>query len=112
MIEPTESEPKEELDRFCDAMISIREEIRQIETGEFDKQDNVLKNAPHTLGRVTSSTWTHPYTRERAAFPAEWTRDSKFWPAVARVESAYGDRNLICSCLPTDAYVESEVGTS
>jgi glycine dehydrogenase len=112
MIEPTESEPKEELDRFCDAMISIREEIREIETGESDKQDNVLKNAPHTLGRVTSSTWTHPYTRERAAFPAEWTRDSKFWPAVARVESAYGDRNLICSCLPTDAYVESEVGTS
>jgi glycine dehydrogenase len=109
MIEPTESEPKEELDRFCDAMISIRDEIREIETGEADKQDNVLKNAPHTLGRVTSSTWTHPYTRERAAFPAEWTRDFKFWPAVARVESAYGDRNLICSCLPTDSYVESEV---
>jgi glycine dehydrogenase len=108
MIEPTESEPKEELDRFCDAMISIREEISEIETGQADKQDNVLKNAPHTLARVTASAWTHPYTRERAAFPADWTRDSKFWPAVARVESAYGDRNLICSCLPTDSYVESE----
>jgi glycine dehydrogenase len=112
MIEPTESEPKEELDRFCDAMISIREEIREIEAGKADKQDNVLKNAPHTLGRVTSSTWTHPYTRERAAFPAEWTLDSKFWPAVARVESAYGDRNLICSCLPTDSYAEAEAGAS
>ena len=110
MIEPTESEPKEELDRFCDAMISIRDEIREIESGEADRQDNLLKNAPHPVSRVTASAWTHPYTRERAAFPAEWTRDFKFWPAVARVESAYGDRNLICSCPPTDAYVESEVG--
>jgi glycine dehydrogenase len=109
MIEPTESEPKDELDRFCDAMISIREEIRAVETGEADKQDNVLKNAPHPMGRVVASGWTHPYTREQAAFPAPWTRDFKFWPAVARVESAYGDRNLICSCLPTDAYAEAEV---
>ena len=108
MIEPTESEPKEELDRFCDAMISIRAEIREIETGDADKEDNLLKNSPHPLGRVTASTWTHPYTRERAAFPADWTRDSKFWPAVARVESAYGDRNLVCSCPPTDSYAESE----
>lgn len=106
MIEPTESEPKEELDRFCEAMISIREEIRGIENGEADRQDNVLKNAPHPVSRVTASAWTHPYTREHAAFPAEWTRDFKFWPAVARVESAYGDRNLICSCPPTDAYAE------
>ena len=112
MIEPTESEPKEELDRFCDAMISIRDEIREIESGSADRQDNVLKNSPHTVSRVTSSTWTHPYTRERAAFPAVWTRDFKFWPAVARVDSAYGDRNLICSCPPTDSYVEAEVGTS
>jgi glycine dehydrogenase len=112
MIEPTESEPKEELDRFCDAMISIREEIREIESGEADRQDNVLKHAPHPVGRVTSSTWTHPYTREKAAFPAPWTHDFKFWPAVARVESAYGDRNLICSCPPTDTYAEVEAGTS
>ena len=111
MIEPTESEPKDELDRFCDAMISIREEIREIESGQADRTDNVLKNSPHTVSRVTASAWTHPYTRERAAFPAPWTRDFKFWPAVARVESAYGDRNLICSCPPTDAYVEAEVGT-
>jgi glycine dehydrogenase len=110
MIEPTESEPKEELDRFCEAMISIREEIREIEAGTADRQDNVLKNSPHPLGRVTASAWTHPYTRERAAFPAPWTVEFKFWPAVARVESAYGDRNLICSCLPTDAYAEAEVG--
>jgi glycine dehydrogenase len=110
MIEPTESEPKEELDRFCEAMISIREEIREIETGAADRQDNVLKNSPHPLGRVTASAWTHPYTRERAAFPAPWTLEFKFWPAVARVESAYGDRHLICSCLPTDAYAEAEVG--
>ena len=109
MIEPTESEPKEELDRFCDAMISIRDEIREIETGEADRQDNLLKNSPHPLGRVTSTVWTHPYSRERAAFPAQWSRESKFWPAVARVESAYGDRNLVCSCLPTDTYVGADV---
>src|SRR5438067_8694373 len=108
MIEPTESEPKEELDRFCDAMISIRAEIREIESGAADRQDNVLKNAPHPVGRVTSTTWTHPYTREQAAFPAPWSEDFKFWPAVARVESAYGDRNLVCSCPPTDAYAEVE----
>jgi glycine cleavage system P protein (glycine dehydrogenase) len=112
MIEPTESEPKDELDRFCDAMISIRDEIREIESGAADRQDNVLKNSPHPVSRVTASAWTHPYTRERAAFPAPWTQDFKFWPAVARVESAYGDRNLICSCLPTDSYVEAEAGTT
>jgi glycine dehydrogenase len=106
MIEPTESEPKEELDRFCEAMISIREEIREIERGEADRQDNVLKNAPHPVSRVTASAWTHPYAREKAAFPAAWTLDFKFWPAVARVESAYGDRHLVCSCPPTDSYVE------
>ncbi|MBA2688471.1 MAG: aminomethyl-transferring glycine dehydrogenase [Gemmatimonadaceae bacterium] len=104
MIEPTESEPKSELDRFCEAMISIREEIREIEIGIADRQDNVLKNSPHTLRAVTSDAWTHAYSREKAAFPAEWTRDYKFWPAVGRVESAYGDRNLMCSCPPTDAY--------
>ena len=109
MIEPTESESLAELDRFCDAMISIREEIREIESGAADRKDNVLKNAPHTMGRVTANEWSHAYSREKAAFPAEWTRESKFWPAVARVESAYGDRNLICSCPPTDAYADSEI---
>ncbi len=109
MIEPTESESLPELDRFCDAMISIREEIREIEAGTADRKDNVLKNAPHTLARITSDTWAHAYSREKAAFPAQWTRDSKFWPAVARVESAYGDRNLICSCPPTDSYTEAVI---
>ena len=108
MIEPTESESLAELDRFCAAMISIRAEVAEIEAGTADRADNVLKNAPHTLGRVTSDEWKHSYSREKAAFPASWTRDFKFWPAVARVESAYGDRNLICSCPPTDAYAEAE----
>ena len=109
MIEPTESESLAELDRFCDAMISIREEIREIESGVADRTDNVLKNAPHTLSRVTSDEWRHGYTREKAGFPAPWSRDAKFWPAVARVESAYGDRNLVCSCPPTDAYADSPI---
>ena len=109
MIEPTESESIAELDRFCDAMISIREEIREIENGAADRTDNVLKHAPHTVGRVTADDWRHAYSREKAAFPAAWSRDAKFWPAVARVESAYGDRNLVCSCPPTDAYAESEI---
>jgi glycine dehydrogenase len=106
MIEPTESESKAELDRFCDALIAIREEIREIEMGIADRHDNALKNAPHPLARVVGDKWEHAYGRERAAFPAPWTRQHKFWPAVGRVESAYGDRNLICSCPPTDAYAE------
>jgi glycine dehydrogenase len=106
MIEPTESESKAELDRFCDALIQIREEIREIELGIADRSDNVLKNAPHPMTRVVSDTWSHAYGRERAAFPATWTRSNKFWPSVGRVESAYGDRNLVCSCLPTDAYAD------
>ncbi len=105
MIEPTESESKAELDRFCDAMIAIREEIRAIESGTADRADNLLKNAPHTAARITADEWTHPYPRSQAAYPAPWVRDSKFWPATARIESAYGDRNLICSCPPTDSYV-------
>ncbi|MGK2961383.1 MAG: aminomethyl-transferring glycine dehydrogenase, partial [Gemmatimonadaceae bacterium] len=109
MIEPTESESLAELDRFCEAMISIRGEIREIEEGSADRKDNVLKNAPHTLARITADTWNHPYTRGKAAFPAAWTRDNKFWPAVARVESAYGDRNLICSCPPADSYADSSI---
>jgi glycine dehydrogenase len=107
MIEPTESEPKSELDRFCDTMISIREEIADIAGGVLDKGDNPLKNSPHTLDQVVSDSWSHGYSRERAAFPLPFVRDHKFWPSVARVESAYGDRNLVCSCLPTDAYAEA-----
>src|SRR5438067_10616977 len=89
MIEPTESEPKGELDRFCDALIAIREEVRAIERGTSDRDDNPLKHAPHTMRAVVSDAWSHPYGREQAAFPAAWTRDRKFWPAVSRVESAY-----------------------
>ena len=106
MIEPTESESKAELDRFCDALISIREEIKEIEMGVVDRTDNVLKNAPHPLGRIVSDSWDHKYAREKAAFPASWSREHKFWPSVGRVESAYGDRNLVCSCPPTDTYAE------
>jgi len=106
MIEPTESEPLAELDQFCDAMIAIREEIRAIENGEVDREDNVLKNAPHTVHMVTAEQWTHPYPRQQAAFPDERLRPNKFWPAVARVDNPYGDRNLMCSCPPMDAYCE------
>jgi glycine dehydrogenase len=109
MIEPTESEPKAELDRFCDALIAIREEIRAIEMGTSDREDNPLKHAPHTMRAVVSDAWDHKYGRELAAFPTEWTRTRKFWPTVGRVESAYGDRHLVCSCLPTDAYAEDVV---
>lgn len=104
MIEPTESESKEELDRFCDALIAIREEIREIELGILDREDNPLKNAPHTADQVIASEWNHGYSRERAAYPAAWTREHKYWPAVARVESAYGDRNLVCACPPVNEY--------
>jgi glycine dehydrogenase len=104
MIEPTESEPKAELDRFCDALIAIREEVRAIEQGTADREDNPLKHAPHTMRAVVSDRWEHKYGREEAAFPAPWTRERKFWPTVGRVESAYGDRNLVCSCLPLDEY--------
>jgi glycine dehydrogenase len=108
MIEPTESEPKAELDRFCDALIAIRGEVRAIENGTADRDDNVLRNAPHTMRAVVSDHWDHKYGREEAAFPAPWTRERKFWPTVGRIESAYGDRHLVCSCLPTDAYTTSE----
>ena len=104
MIEPTESESKAELERFCDALISIREEIAEIETGTADQIDNVLKNAPHTAEMVIQSDWEHPYSREKAAFPKAWVRDAKFWPAVARINEVYGDRNLLCACPPLDEY--------
>jgi glycine dehydrogenase len=104
MVEPTESESKSELDRFCDAMISIRAEIQQIEMGLMDGEDNPLRNAPHTANSVLVDDWSHPYTREQAAFPAPWSRDRKFWPHVRRVDNAYGDRNLVCACPPLEAY--------
>jgi len=104
MIEPTESEAQGELDRFCSAMISIHGEILAIAEGRSDRKDNPLKMAPHTADAVVSATWTHPYTREEAVFPAPWTRDRKFWPPVSRIDSAYGDRNLICSCPPMESY--------
>ncbi len=104
MIEPTESESKEELDRFCDAMISIHAEIKAVASGAADKKNNVLKNAPHTAQVVISDQWDLPYPRETAAYPAPWTRIFKFWPAVGRIDNVYGDRNLVCSCLPVEEY--------
>jgi glycine dehydrogenase len=106
MIEPTESESLEELDRFCNALIGIRKEIREIEIGVGDRDDNLLKNAPHTADMVTADEWSHPYRREQAAYPAPWTREHKFWPYVGPIESAAGDRNLICACIPAEEYVE------
>jgi glycine dehydrogenase len=104
MVEPTESESQEEMDRFCDAMIAIRQEIRAIEEGRLDRIDNPLKNAPHTAQVLLSDAWNHGYSREQAAYPAPWTREHKFWPAVSRIDNVYGDRNFACSCLPMDAY--------
>jgi glycine dehydrogenase len=104
MVEPTESESKEELDRFCDALIAIRQEIAEIESGKMDAEDNLLKNAPHTAASLIAGEWTHSYSREQAAYPAPWTREHKFWPNVGRINAAFGDRNFVCSCLPMDAY--------
>ncbi|MBD2481730.1 aminomethyl-transferring glycine dehydrogenase [Planktothrix sp. FACHB-1365] len=104
MVEPTESESKAELDRFCDAMIAIRQEISEIESGVMDATNNVLKNAPHTAASLICGEWNHPYSREQAAYPAPWTKEHKFWPSVGRIDNAFGDRNFVCSCLPMDAY--------
>jgi glycine dehydrogenase len=104
MIEPTESEPKEELDRFCEAMISIHAEIKAIESGRVDKTNNVIKNAPHTAEAVISDKWDRPYPREQAAFPAPWLRQHKYWPPIGRIDNVYGDRNLFCTCVPMEAY--------
>jgi glycine dehydrogenase len=104
MIEPTESESKAELDRFCDALIAIRGEIRAIEEGRADRRDNPLEGAPHTAREVTADGWTHPYGREQAAFPAPWLREHKFWPAVGRIDNAWGDRHLVCTCPPVSSY--------
>jgi len=104
MVEPTESEPKAELDRFCDALIAIRQEIEEVITGAADPKDNVLKNAPHTAAVVTADTWTRPYSREKAAFPLPWVKAGKVWPAVGRIDNPYGDRNLVCVCPPMESY--------
>jgi glycine dehydrogenase len=104
MIEPTESEPKAELDRFCEAMIGIREEIREIEAGQAHREKNLLKGAPHTAEVLTADSWDRPYSRQRAAFPVAWVRERKFWPAVGRLNHVYGDKNLVCSCPPLESY--------
>ena len=112
MVEPTESESKAELDRFCEAMIAIRNEIREIETGAAPRDNNLLKNAPHTARVVVASDWNRPYSRERAAFPSAWSRQFKFWPAVGRLNNVLGDRNLICSCPPVESYSDASVAAA
>ena len=102
MVEPTESEDKAELDRFCDAMIQIRKEIEDVVSGTADRMDNPLKNAPHTAEAVSASEWPHKYSREEAAFPLPFVREKKFWPPVGRIDNPYGDRNLFCSCPPLE----------
>ena len=108
MIEPTESESKDELDRFCDALISIRKEIQDVLDGKVDSRNNVLKNAPHTAEEVTADEWSHPYTRQQAAYPLPYLREMKFWPTVARIDNPYGDRNLVCACPPVEAFADAE----
>ncbi|MEE8142136.1 MAG: aminomethyl-transferring glycine dehydrogenase, partial [Planctomycetota bacterium] len=104
MIEPTESESKEELDRFCEAMLAIREEVRAIEEGRIDRENNPLKHAPHTQADLADEAWPHPYSREQAVFPLAWVHERKFWPPVGRIDNAHGDRNLVCTCLPVESY--------
>ena len=104
MIEPTESESKAELDRFCDAMIGIRKEIALVEAGTLPRDNNMLKHAPHTADVVLATAWDRPYSREDGAYPAAWVRENKFWPAVGRIDNAYGDRNLMCTCPPMSSY--------
>ena len=104
MIEPTESESKPEVDRFLEAMIMIREEIREVESGKADRKNNVLKNAPHTAEMITRESWEFPYSRAKAVFPTAWVREAKFWPSVGRIDNVHGERNLICACPPIQAY--------
>ena len=106
MIEPTESESLQELDRFCDCLIKIKEEIDKIKSGDFDKNDNPIKNAPHTDLELASNKWEHKYSREEAAYPSNFLRSSKFWPPVARVDNVYGDKNLFCTCPSMDEFKE------
>jgi glycine dehydrogenase len=107
MIEPTESESKAELDRFCEAMLAIRDEIRAVEEGRLDRKENPLKRAPHSAGALVGE-WDRPYSREQAVFPLPWVRESKFWPFVGRIDNVYGDRNLVCLCPPVEEYAERE----
>jgi glycine dehydrogenase len=104
MVEPTESEPRAELDRFCEAMIAVHAEIVEVESGQVDAKNNLLKNAPHTADQIAAEAWDRPYTRERAAFPVDGLKDFKFWPASGRVDNVFGDRNLVCSCVGMEAY--------
>ena len=106
MIEPTESESQAELDRFCDALLSIRAEIREIEEGKAEQHNNVLNNAPHTQSIITADEWNLPYSRQKAAYPLLYVSQSKFWPTVSRIDNTYGDRNLMCSCIPVEEYAE------
>ena len=108
MVEPTESEDKDELDRFCDALIAIRAEIAEIEGGKMPKDDNVLINAPHTVAAVTAEEWPHPYSRAKAVYPLPTLRRAKFWPTTSRLNDTYGDRNLVCSCPPIESLMEEE----
>jgi glycine dehydrogenase len=110
MVEPTESESKDELDRFCDAMIAIRAEIRAVEEGRWPREDNPLGNAPHTAAVLLASEWTHPYSREQAAYPRPWVRAHKYWPPVGRVDHVYGDRHVFCSCPPLAEYAVAASG--
>src|SRR5207247_2305168 len=111
MIEPTESEGKDELDRFCDALIAIRREIQAVMDGKVDPRDNVLKNAPHTAEEVSSDAWSHAYSREQAAYPLPFVRPNKLCPAVGRIDNPYGDRNLICACPPMEDFIEQGIAT-
>jgi glycine dehydrogenase len=104
MVEPTESEPKEELDRFCEAMIAIRHEIQAVIDGKSDRVDNALKNAPHTAQDVSADTWSHKYPRSQAAYPVPGLHERKFWPSVSRIDNPYGDRHLVCACPPIEEY--------
>jgi glycine dehydrogenase len=108
MIEPTESESKKELDRFIEAMIDIAKDIQAINEGKLDKDDNMLKNAPHTQEELVSENWIHPYSRKKAAFPLNWVASNKFWPYVGRINDGYGDRHLVCTCAPIEEYMEKE----
>jgi glycine dehydrogenase len=104
MVEPTESESLQELDKFINAMVSIAGEIEEVKEGKADREDNVLRNSPHTVKVVTANEWNHKYDRQKAAFPLKWIAENKFWPAVGRVDDGYGDRNLVCTCDPVDSY--------
>jgi glycine dehydrogenase len=106
MIEPTESESKDEIDRFAEALINIKKEIDEVINGEADKENNVLKNAPHTQEILISDDWDKPYSREKAAYPLDWVREYKFFASVSRVDDAYGDRNLVCTCEPIESYMD------